>query len=121
VLSFVTKALRAKGYNPIPAEDGQQGLERFKERRREIDLVLTDVSMPELSGPQMASKIKALKHDTRLMFMTGYSPGHVIPSGFSNNQVLRKPFTAKQLIGAIQHCLTGGAKDEREAKDIITD
>ena len=105
VLSFITNVLVVSGYRPILAVDGEQGWERFMEQRQAIDLILTDVDMPKLSGPDMARKIREIDQRVKLMFMTGYSSIDVIPAQFSACTMLRKPFAARLLTIAIRECL----------------
>src|ERR1051325_506217 len=102
VLSLVSNTLTKHGYTPILAVDGEHGLHCFTARRNEIDLVLTDMSMPKLSGPQMAGKIRQIDPAINLMFMTGYSLDSEIPAEFASCATLQKPFTCQRLIAAIR-------------------
>ena len=108
VLSFVANVLVRSGYKPILAVDGEQGWERFMEQRQVIDLILTDVDIPKLSGPDLARKIREVDQRVKLMFMTGYTVTDLIAAEFSACPLLRKPFAAKRLTSAIRECLDFG-------------
>src|SRR2546425_10055032 len=105
VLSFVTNVLLASGYKPILAVDGEQGFQRFMEQPHNIDLVLTDIDMPKLSGPDLARKIREVDQRVKLMFMTGYTATDLIAAEFSACPTLRKPFAPSRLTSAIRECL----------------
>ena len=101
VRSFVSNACKTRGLRPLVADDGQQGYELFLQLRDQIALVLTDVSMPRLSGPQLVRRIRAERPGTPILLMTGYSPTMVIPTDVFDCPMLRKPFTVETLMTAI--------------------
>jgi CheY-like chemotaxis protein len=87
------------------AEDGERGLGLFIANQEEIDLILTDVSMPRMSGPEMARQIRRIDSEVKLIFMTGYSPSQIVPVEFEGCPTLRKPFTPIQLFHSLDECL----------------
>ena len=88
VLSFLNNALTIKGYRVILAGDGKAGLEEFERQRDAIDLIIADIAMPEMDGGEMAARIRAIRTDVKLMFITGYSPSRVIPDEFDTCKCL---------------------------------
>jgi len=105
VLRYVSNALRIRQFGFILAEDGERGLDLFLANRDEIAMVLTDVAMPRLSGPEMARQIRRIDPQVGLIFMTGFSPTQVIPQEFRACPWLSKPFTPQQLFDVIDQCL----------------
>jgi CheY-like chemotaxis protein len=105
VLTYVSNALRFRNFDVLLAEDGERGLALFLTHQKDISLVLTDVSMPRMAGPEMAAEIRKLDEKVPLIFMTGFSPSRVVPEGFNACPMLHKPFTPLQLYEAIDECL----------------
>lgn len=100
--------LEQHGYRVYPATDGADGL-AVAERLDTLDLLLTDVVMPGLTGPQLASELAARRPGLRVLFMSGYlgdtmGPGLVVPPGAP---LLRKPFTPTTLLEAVHRVLDG--------------
>jgi CheY-like chemotaxis protein len=74
VLSVARQTLQRLGYRVTAARDGQEGLEFFKAAPRDFDLVITDQTMPFLSGLQLTAAIKELRPHIPIILATGYSP-----------------------------------------------
>jgi two-component system, cell cycle sensor histidine kinase and response regulator CckA len=68
-----TEMLQALGYRTIVARDGLEAVELFKAHRFQIDLVVMDVVMPQLNGPDAYSKMVELRSDIKVIFTTGYT------------------------------------------------
>ena len=71
--SFAARALRMRGYNVLEASGGEEALEIVKNDADKIDLIITDVVMPNMDGPTMVRHVKALKPDLAVIFMSGYA------------------------------------------------
>ena len=104
VRHFVALCLSEHGYQTLEAEDGRIGLERFEHDPEKIDLVLTDVNMPRMTGPDMVRAILKGHPPARILFMSGTAGAFDLPHGNKVN-LLRKPFTAKQLTTTVHNCL----------------
>ena len=107
VLKFLGNALGGRGYDYLLAENGERGLALFLKFRSDISLVVSDVSMPRLNGPDMVREIRKLDTTVPIMFMTGYNPGLVIPIEMQTCASLSKPFTIAAFLGLVEHCLKG--------------
>lgn len=97
------------GYNVIAAEDGHEGLTRFKDNQDKISLVITDLAMPRMTGFQMSKKIRELKPDMPLILCTGYSESFdekQVPTDFFN-AFLHKPIRKKKIANAIRRVFNG--------------
>lgn len=106
---FAARALGNKGYDVIEAENAEMAAELFEEHRSEIDVIITDVMMPGLTGPQM---IEGLERDypeemgkMKVVFISGYAE-----DAFSDGRdfdYLPKPFTLKQLAAKVKDVVSG--------------
>jgi CheY-like chemotaxis protein len=65
--------LRHHGFDPLPANGGRQAVELYRQRRGHIDVVLLDVLMPGLDGPQTLAALRAADPAVRAVFMSGYT------------------------------------------------
>src|SRR5262249_12337120 len=68
---FATACLRRSGFRVIEAEDGQSGLQLFEKDRAEIDLILTDLTMPRMSGMEMIREIRRMDATAKVVLMSG--------------------------------------------------
>lgn len=99
--------LRAHGYRVLEAADGEDALEVASQSR--IDVLVTDVVMPKMSGGVLASRLRADQPDLPVIFMSGYSAG-MLSAHLSDDEepsVLPKPFTGVQLLSAVARALDG--------------
>ncbi|MGC9043063.1 MAG: ATP-binding protein [Myxococcota bacterium] len=97
--------LERYGYKVIEAENGMIGYVLFKENMDKIDLILSDVVMPELSGVKMYERISELKNGIKIIFMSGYSE-EVLEQRISKSiDVLFKPIPPVELLRKIREKL----------------
>jgi CheY-like chemotaxis protein len=102
VLRLVTAVLQNAGYKILEATCGVEGLKRFSEHRADIVLVLSDLSMPAMTGSEMIGHILRIAPGVRVMFMTGTTEEPKLPGDFI---LLHKPFTIDGLIGSVEKSL----------------
>ena len=109
VRSSIRRQLERVGYRVQEAASGREALQSWSGRLREIDLVLTDVLMPEgVNGDQMARRLRARRPDLKVVFMSGYSgPLRSNVSELINPQapLLEKPCSSQQLLRTVRQCL----------------
>ena len=100
----VSRVLAARGYRLTVAEDGEQGLEIFREQAP--DIVLTDIMMPRLNGLEMARAIRALSPEIQIVCMTAFSDtGYLIEAiDIGVNQFVLKPVEFNRLFTALDRC-----------------
>jgi PAS domain S-box-containing protein len=96
------RILRTHGYTVLGAANGAQATEIASGHRGDIAVVLTDVVMPDNSGPAVADTIRAHRPATKVVFMSGYTAQHDRVAG---QAFLQKPFTSKQLLSAVRNAL----------------
>jgi len=107
VRDFVRRALEEVGYSVSIAASGNEALELLGTDVRDVDLVLTDVVMPGLSGPELAERLTTLTPDTPVLFMSGYIDNSFINTHLRHHPgtLLRKPFTAAELRKRVRRSL----------------
>ncbi len=96
-------ALRELGHQPIASAGGREALEILE--REDVALVITDVMMPEMTGPELAREVAARHPHVRLLFVTGYVGEAGEAEDLSGHEILRKPFTVNKLANAVHHLL----------------
>lgn len=93
------QVLEMLGYTVLCAESGHQALDLARDHAGKIDLVLTDVVMPEMSGREVERRLAEAGHAARVLFMSGYSDDAILQHGVQETGVafLQKPFTPDSL------------------------
>jgi CheY-like chemotaxis protein len=99
VRALSTLALRSAGYDVVTAGDGEEALAVSRQHPARIDLLVTDVVMPKMSGRQLADRLTATHPPLRVLFMSGYVDDTVLRHGVREAGVafLQKPFTPASL------------------------
>jgi PAS domain S-box-containing protein len=107
VRSLSIQALEAQGYNVLAAENGPQALELFGPMSAVIDLVVSDVVMPGMSGAQMVSRLRESHPSAKVLYMSGYTADASIHHGMLDAGVefLQKPFTPDGLTRRVRQVL----------------
>lgn len=101
----VQDMLKSAGFEVHEASDGMDALERLQEMMRPPSLIITDVMMPRMTGPQLAKQVHETMPGTRVLFMSGYSDQILEPVGNSPFAFIAKPFRATDLIKTIRAIL----------------
>jgi two-component system cell cycle sensor histidine kinase/response regulator CckA len=104
VRSFGARALASRGYTVLEAENGVEALRVVEETTQRIDLVVSDVVMPEMDGPTMFGELRKRGIKCRVIFVSGYAEDAFsknLPEG-EDFGFLPKPFTLKQLIETVK-------------------
>ena len=98
------RGLASRGYTVLQAANGQEAVEAFDGHAGKIDLVVSDVVMPEMDGPTLLTNLRSRDPDVKIIFVSGYAE-----EAFEKNlapgekyNFLPKPFTLKQLVGAVK-------------------
>jgi CheY-like chemotaxis protein len=111
VCDLVRAILTARGYTVLPARLPQEA-ERISETHQgKIDLLLTDVIMPGMSGAELSKRIAMRIPGIKVLFMSGYIDDSVMRQGISENETafLQKPFTPMSLAKKVREVLDGAA------------
>jgi CheY-like chemotaxis protein len=99
IRKLVSAMVTAKGYNVLTADSGEHAITLVKSRGTPIDLLLTDVVAPGMSGPMLADKLVEQQPDLKVLFMSGYDNTHVVQRYVieKGHALLHKPFTVEEL------------------------
>jgi two-component system, cell cycle sensor histidine kinase and response regulator CckA len=103
------RILESIGHRVFAAASGRDALELFKEHPDEIDLLLTDMMMPQMSGQELAGMLLKRKPDLRVIFTSGYPALTAIDDHVSSKRIafIQKPYTTSELSSQIQAVLAG--------------
>jgi two-component system cell cycle sensor histidine kinase/response regulator CckA len=115
VLGLVVQILRQRGFKVLETTNPLHGETLFKQHADEIDMLLTDVVMPGLSGPALAERLTLRKPDLQVLFMSGHTQNKVALEKMLENgvQFLPKPFTSDGLIKKVRETLSGKRDKEK--------
>ena len=115
VRKLTTEVIGAHGFRVLSAADALQAIQLASQFEGPIHLLLTDVVMPQMSGFELAERLRAVRPEIRVLFMSGYAEGTplLIRNGLSAERLLNKPFTFDELLLKIRAALSG----EGPAKD----
>ena len=107
VRSFSARALRNKGYTVWEANSGEAALQLFQEEAAQIDLLITDVIMPSMDGPALVRRLREVRSDLKIIFISGYTEDRFrrhldVESGI---HFLAKPFSLKQLASKVKEVM----------------
>ncbi|OKL45286.1 cell cycle histidine kinase CckA [Pseudovibrio exalbescens] len=110
VRAFAARALSSRGYEVFEAGSGTEALEIMEETDGGVDLVVSDVVMPEMDGPSLLIELRKTRPDLKIIFVSGYAE-----DAFEKNlpadekfTFLPKPFTLKQLATTVKDVLENG-------------
>jgi two-component system cell cycle sensor histidine kinase/response regulator CckA len=107
VRAFASRALASRGYKVLEADSGEMALRLFGENHDTIDLVLSDVVMPEMDGPTLLKELRKRGAKTKIVFISGYAEDAFEKNleGQTDFAFLPKPFTLKQLAEAVKQAM----------------
>jgi two-component system cell cycle sensor histidine kinase/response regulator CckA len=104
VRSFAVEALKRQGYEVLQASSGQEALELLESEETAVDLVVSDVIMPEMDGPTMYNMLRETNPDLKIIFMSGY-PDDAFKNALDPDAkfaFLQKPFSLAQLAAKVK-------------------
>jgi len=106
---FSARALRNKGYQVLEAKNGEAALQQIESDGASIDLLITDVVMPQMDGPTLARHVRDLRPDMRVIFISGYAEDRLGEiDGVKIAHFLPKPFSLKQLAAKVKDVIREG-------------
>jgi len=107
VRAIACRVLRERGYTVLDAPNGVRALDIAREFDGNIDLVLSDVVMPGMSGADFVSRLKQVRPDIKVLYISGYTDSAIIHNGTldSNIAFLQKPFSIEGLARKIREVL----------------
>ncbi len=109
IRNFVGIALRNAGYAVREAQNGPEAIAEASSDPGPIHLLLTDVAVPGMNGPELVRRIREIHHDVRILYMSGYTANSIVHKGIldAGLDMLQKPFNAGQLLEKVREVLDG--------------
>jgi PAS domain S-box-containing protein len=107
VRELAVETLRKFGYDVLESTNGKEALQLCRGLEKNLDLVLTDVVMPGLNGPEFIRQIRALGKHLKVLYMSGYTENSVTNRGIleEGSEYISKPFRPKELISMVRQVL----------------
>jgi two-component system, cell cycle sensor histidine kinase and response regulator CckA len=102
-----TEFLEQLGYRMLAASNAKEAVALVEGYSGKIDLLITDVVMPGLPGPELAEALLALRPDLKVIFISGYAEGSLAPNGIlkPGTVLVNKPFTIRALTAKLREVL----------------
>jgi PAS domain S-box-containing protein len=115
VLNLAGRVLRAHGFSVIEAHDGVEALEAQRNYDGTIDLLITDVVMPRIGGPELATRMIGLRPELRVIYMSGYTDNKTVREMMADRSTffLQKPFTPSALAAITKRVLENDVEDSK--------
>ncbi len=109
---FGARALRNKGYRVIEAKSGESALGVIEKTTGKIDLLITDVVMPQMDGPTLIREVRQIDPAIKVIFISGYTEDSFRQRLDTDNEIhfLAKPFSLKQLAIKVKDVLGENAR-----------
>jgi two-component system cell cycle sensor histidine kinase/response regulator CckA len=101
------RGLASRGYTVLEAGNGVEAMDMFNQHNGRVDLVVSDVVMPEMDGPTLLKELRKCNPALKIIFVSGYAEeafAKSLPQG-EQFSFLPKPFTLKQLVGAVKETM----------------
>jgi PAS domain S-box-containing protein len=109
VRELVRETLKSKGYSVMEAGDGVAGMKAAESYQGRIDILITDVVMPGMSGRELAQRVAAVRPQIKVLYLSGYTEDAIIHEGVLDpgTAFLQKPFTLHALARKVREVLRG--------------
>lgn len=107
LLTMGEMVLSSFGYQVLTANSGQKALEIFTEKAQEIDLVITDLVMPQMSGRELIERLRRISPDVKVICASGFVRP---PSTEQDENYLQKPFASQDLLRKVKQVLAAGTE-----------
>ena len=107
VRELAVEILTINGYTVVEARNGVEALDIYKEKSDEIDMLVTDVVMPQMGGKELAEKLAVIAPDLKVLFLSGYTSTAIVQQGILDVETnfLQKPFTLGAFAGKVRSLL----------------
>jgi PAS domain S-box-containing protein len=111
VRTMMARTLELEGYEILEASDGQEALELVEGRKEAVDLIITDLAMPQLNGRELADRVGRSRPDLPVLFISGYTDDEMVRRGLiePNMPFTSKPFTPEVLAAKVRALLDQAA------------
>ncbi|HET7027987.1 MAG TPA: PAS domain S-box protein [Candidatus Limnocylindrales bacterium] len=105
VLRLMSSVISGRGHVVIEAPNGAAGLLAAERHEGDVELLVTDVVMPGMSGPHLAERVRSVRPSIRVLFVSGYSEATIVLGDPARDGFLEKPFTPDDLVARVETLL----------------
>jgi len=107
VARSIQKTLQRKGYEVLLAHDAARAIELAEARARDISLVIIDMLMPGMTGPELGRRLEEMQVPAKLLYVSGFAPGSLPAQepDLDPTTFLQKPFSPSDLLGRVGQLL----------------
>lgn len=102
---MIREVLATAGYTVLVARDGEEALQVFRRYAGSIDLVVTDVLMPRMTGPELVTHLSQSQSEMKVLYISGYADEKTAATYGFGGPLLRKPFTLDTLARKVREVL----------------
>ncbi len=111
VLRVVTKILKRAGFTVLSASNSAEARQFVSKFPATIHLLLSDVEMPDIAGPDLAIELKAIRPELRVILMSGHADGALLVLNYGWH-FMRKPFLAALLVATVKDVLSSVSREQ---------
>ena len=117
VRKLVSAMVGQFGYSVMTADSGEHALTLYKNHKGPIDLLITDVIAPGMSGPMLADKLAEFQPDLKVLYISGYDNTHVVQKYVveKGHALLTKPFTLEEMQTKVRELLSATVRNAGRA------
>jgi CheY-like chemotaxis protein len=107
LLELTEKILRLYGYRVLKAQDGEEALKVHEEHEGFIQVMVTDIVMPKMSGRELAERLQSVRPEMKVLYMSGYTDNAIVHHQILDSKLsfLQKPFTPEGLGSKVREVL----------------
>ena len=109
IRNLLQVVLSRNGYTVLAAESGREALDLVRTHTGDIHLLITDVMMPDMDGPELVKQLSTIRPDTRALFMSGYMDDTLGDYRIlsTNANFIQKPFSPRTIAQKVREILDG--------------
>jgi len=111
VLKIVSLILKNAGFTVLSANNSSEAGQFVATFPGQIQLLISDVEMPDIAGPDLAVKLKAMRPEMRVILMSGYADGALLILNYGWH-FIRKPFLPAMLVASVKDVLAGESREQ---------
>jgi two-component system cell cycle sensor histidine kinase/response regulator CckA len=117
VRKLVSAMVSQFGFEVLTADSGEHALTLYKNHKGPIDLLITDVIAPGMSGPMLADKLAEIQPDLRVLYISGYDNTHVVQKYVveKGHALLTKPFSLEEMKSKVRELLPAATQNALRA------
>jgi PAS domain S-box-containing protein len=104
---LIRRMLASNGYSVLEASHGREAIQILEAHEKPVDLLLTDVVMPQMGGKKLAERLAGLRPEMRILYMSGYTDNAIVHQGVLDEGVayIQKPFSVSMLVSKVRRVL----------------